>query len=374
MVAGGPRTTRPAAKSGVLAARELLAEAEAAFGPQATLPPPEQDVSSSSTPAGSRKPSKSLNSTASRVSRFFDDDTTTFRNGIAGEHYEVESALVDCSSSGQEKQGAHWVSDSDGEQWCLYDLGQKTVLTELNLKLKSGACNPQCVALSYCTADHLKKAKESTFISVKRSYVGDTAESLHLGFRCEDEARFWKVSYPINWGGEKTVIEDLQFIAEDVGSRKLCSGLKQMSHEHSTHLGKLCNIFDETATLTDEQKEVRSLARKHNVPLGDAETLRLKFEKYDEDNSGNICKEEFSNILRELIRVKNTSDIPQERFNHYWREVDLDHSGEISFEEFLIWYTNIVKTGSLNPKSFYATFGGNRLNVLAAATDRPERN
>lgn len=50
---------------------------------------------------------------------------------------------MDCSSSGQEKHGAHWVSDNDGEQWCLYDLGQKTVLTELNLKLKSGACNPQ---------------------------------------------------------------------------------------------------------------------------------------------------------------------------------------------------------------------------------------
>lgn len=33
------------------------------------------------------------------------------------------------------------------------------------------------------------------------------------------------MSYPINWGGEKTVIEDLQFIAEDVGSRKLCTSI-----------------------------------------------------------------------------------------------------------------------------------------------------
>ena len=55
--------------------------------------------------------------------------------------------------------------------------------------------------------------------------------------------------------------------------------------------------------------------------------LRQKFERYDEDDSGQICKEEFSKILAELIRVKNPDDIPQERFNHYWREVDQDQSG-----------------------------------------------
>ena len=62
--------------------------------------------------------------------------------------------------------------------------------------------------------------------------------------------------------------------------------------------------------------------------------------------------------------MKNPSDIPKERFNHYWREVDHDQSGEIDFEEFLVWYQNIVKAGSLNPQSFYATFGVGRLSTL----------
>ena len=58
-----------------------------------------------------------------------------------------------------------------------------------------------------------------------------------------------------------------------------------------------------------------------------AENLRVKFDKYDEDASGQISKDEFSKILAELIKVKTPGDIPQERFNHYWREVDQDQSG-----------------------------------------------
>ncbi|CAD7925355.1 unnamed protein product [Amoebophrya sp. A120] len=371
MTSASTRSATRSHKSSINAARQLLADAEAAFNPHA-----DEHISvASSTPSGSRKPSKGTLSSTSRVSKFFDDEGVTFRNGIAGEHYEMGAALVDCSSTSK-TEDAHWSSaEEEGEQWCIYDLGERTVLTELNFKFAGGGCMPQCVAISYCTASSLKEAKTATFISVKRSFVPQDSTKLHMGFRCEDAARFWKVSYPINWGGEKTVVADMQFIAEDVGSRKLCkilfdgfssdaravcgiffvlrdfcsemnfshnalkgNGLKQMSLEHSSQLGRLCNIFNETATLNDAQKEVRAIARKHNIPLGDAETLRVKFEKYDADGSGQISKDEFSCILRELIRVKNVSDIPQERFNHYWREVDLDHSGEISFEEFLVWY------------------------------------
>ena len=35
--------------------------------------------------------------------------------------------------------------------------------------------------------------------------------------------------------------------------------------------------------------------------------------------------------------VRKASEVPQERFNHYWREVDQDQSGQIDFEEFLVW-------------------------------------
>merc|ERR1712194_649370 len=142
-------------------------------------------------------------------------------------------------------------------------------------------------------------------------------------------------------------------------------GLKTLSDEHSQQLGRLCHIFDESTTLSTKQKEVRALARKHGVPLGDAENLRIKFEKYDEDHSGQISKEEFSKILMELIRVKSAEEIPAERFNHYWREVDQDQSGCIDFEEFLLWYQSIERAGSLNPEAFYATFGIERIKPLS---------
>ena len=80
---------------------------------------------------------------------------------------------------------------------------------------------------------------------------------------------------------------------------------------------------------SDQQKEDRGLARQYGVPIGDAEVLRHQFSKYDADGSGQIDKEEFSCILRELIKAKNPDDIPQERFEHYWREIDTDQSGEV---------------------------------------------
>ncbi|CAD7942596.1 unnamed protein product [Amoebophrya sp. A25] len=367
-----PSGTRNRGSATLGNARDLLAVAEAAFGGKPmSLADDRSTVASSA--SGSRSVSKSYSGASSRIPKFFDDDSkTTFRNGIAGDHYEIGAALVDCSSS-ESVGGAHWASKvrKDGqetaEEFCIYDLGERTVLTEVNMKFEPDSEeSPQCVHLSYCSADHLKqiKAGMADFISVKRSYVAKDAERLHMGFRCEDAARFWKLCYPMNWGGARTVVKKIQFVAEDVASRKMCNGLKQMSYEHSSQLGRLCSIFDEKETLTDAQLEVRALARKHGIPLGDAETLRLKFEKYDEDRSGHISKDEFSNILAELIRVKVAGDIPQERFNHYWREVDTDQSGEISFEEFLIWYTSIVKTGALNPKSFYAAFGKNRVRNM----------
>lgn len=146
-------------------------------------------------------------------------------------------------------------------------------------------------------------------------------------------------------------------------SRKVCAGLKEMSYEQSRQLGKLTEVFNEGDLLTDQQKEVRRLARRHSIALGDAENLRQSFEKYDEDKSGAISKTEFANILKEIIKVRN-GEIPQERFDHYWREVDVDQSGTIDFEEFLLWYINVVKSGSLSPESFYATFGVERLQVL----------
>merc|ERR1712194_937354 len=89
------------------------------------------------------------------------------------------------------------------------------------------------------------------------------------------------------------------------------------------------------------------------------------------DQSGQICKDEFSKIIAELIRVKTPSDVPQERFEHYWREADIDQSGQIDFEEFLIWYQSIAKTGSLNPEAFYATFGVARIQTLSKRLSQP---
>lgn len=84
--------------------------------------------------------------------------------------------------------------------------------------------------------------------------------------------------------------------------RSTGDGLKQLSNEHSQQLGKLCSVFDGDSCLSACQKEVRNLARKHSIPISQAEELRQKFEKYDEDNSGRdvrIVEEKLKGVILE---------------------------------------------------------------------------
>lgn len=129
--------------------------------------------------------------------------------------------------------------------------------------------------------------KSSAFLPNSPTHnVVHSAKKLHLAWRQDEIARYWKVHYPNNWEGETITVQAVQFICEEKETRKKAPGMKAMSNEHSAQLGRLCSMFDEKELLNDEQKTVRQMARLHGVNLGDAETLRIKFDKYDEDNSG----------------------------------------------------------------------------------------
>ena len=51
-------------------------------------------------------------------------------------------------------------------------------------------------------------------------------------------------------------------------------------------------------------------------------------------------------VIRGILKVSDPSDVPPRRLERYWREIDLDCSGTVDFEEFVIW----IPGGILEPK------------------------
>jgi len=131
----------------------------------------------------------------------------------------------------------------------------------------------------------------------------------------------------------------------------------------SMKLGRMATEFDMSRNLSEAQRAVRDMARVVGVSVDEAENLKKKFDHFDEDGSGNIDKNEFIQVLRSFTGSK--TEISKERFDCYWRDVDSDSSGEVDFEEFLMWYQTVVRGGGLSPEAFYATFGIQRLGLMS---------
>jgi Ca2+-binding EF-hand superfamily protein len=51
-------------------------------------------------------------------------------------------------------------------------------------------------------------------------------------------------------------------------------------------------------------------------------------------------------VIRGILKVSDPSDVPQSRLERYWREIDLDGSGTVDFEEFVIWMLGGTRSGT----------------------------
>jgi len=87
-----------------------------------------------------------------------------------------------------------------------------------------------------------------------------------------------------------------------------------------------------------EERHLREIARTYGHTIIDVERIKVVFDGFDEDGSGCIDEQEFADLLAKLMNVSDLSDVPASLFQRYWSEVDDDGSGEVDFEEFLVWY------------------------------------
>jgi len=101
----------------------------------------------------------------------------------------------------------------------------------------------------------------------------------------------------------------------------------------------MSSVFSEDLMVPQtEARRLRQLARDLDVSLLQVERVKTVFDKFDADHSGEIDKEEFVQVLCDMMKVKDQSDVSHSMLMRYWREVDFDNSGSVDFEEFLVWY------------------------------------
>jgi Ca2+-binding EF-hand superfamily protein len=99
------------------------------------------------------------------------------------------------------------------------------------------------------------------------------------------------------------------------------------------------NRFTEEFCVADpKQRQLREIARRNNLDLLEVERVQVVFDTFDTDKSGAIEQSEFRCVLAHLT---GEATVTADRFQRYWKEVDTDMSGEVSFEEFAIWYLKI---------------------------------
>lgn len=109
--------------------------------------------------------------------------------------------------------------------------------------------------------------------------------------------------------------------------------------------------------------DLRKYARTMNLDLSYVEKVLGEFRRWDKDHSGQMEKTEFVTCLRHVMQSQDEFDIPAERIDRFWKEVDQDGSGAISPEEFIMWYMKYFPVASGDSQSIPASMVYKRLSV-----------
>eukprot|EP00811_Abedinium_folium_P034391 NODE_7276_length_1594_cov_1.865712.p1 GENE.NODE_7276_length_1594_cov_1.865712~~NODE_7276_length_1594_cov_1.865712.p1 ORF type:complete len:508 (-),score=126.68 NODE_7276_length_1594_cov_1.865712:71-1399(-) len=142
-----------------------------------------------------------------------------------------------------------------------------------------------------------------------------------------------------------TAIRNHLSIPEDVGVPDAClnrafrnaDGQLKLHIDFETFLLWSINTYPEEM-LHPIERENRQVSRKHNIDICVVERIRVIFQRYDVKDSGEIDEESFRQVLTDLMDIKDISCISNTRLQVFWREIDTDGSGSVTFEEFVLWY------------------------------------
>jgi Ca2+-binding EF-hand superfamily protein len=138
--------------------------------------------------------------------------------------------------------------------------------------------------------------------------------------------------------------EQRKQMARDLNNNDSLIGQKM--HDASTMFrmpteAELVNYFKEEECVDVEERKFRKLIKSLGISILDGEDIRKKFESLDLNKNGRLEKDEFSELIAEMLGfVSSKVPVPQSEVDKYWRGIPKDNLGEetINFENFLIWF------------------------------------
>ncbi|CAE7596025.1 unnamed protein product [Symbiodinium natans] len=114
---------------------------------------------------------------------------------------------------------------------------------------------------------------------------------------------------------------------------------------------------------TTSTRLVQTVAHRCGLRVSEVDRIYMHFQKFDLDKSGEIEFVEFEAMIKSLIGVSQTTDLPKERLQRFWKEMDTDGNGIVDFGEFTQWYIKYFPTSTMMEDSsggvleaFYASY------------------
>lgn len=157
------------------------------------------------------------------------------------------------------------------------------------------------------------------------------------------EACYWKLTIVNNWGSTKR-LQVMSPLRLTTLIQVQTGGLSRMRASFIEHqAGKLAGdslirAFDlETLGVDSEAVQLRRLAKKFGISILDIEDMHRLFSNATSDGKV-IVQSEFTSMLLKLYGTEDLSEVPPQRLRFFWQQADQDGSGEIDFEEFIMWY------------------------------------
>lgn len=128
--------------------------------------------------------------------------------------------------------------------------------------------------------------------------------------------------------------------------------------------------FREEHLLSEGQRDIRAIARKHGLKVVDVEDYKQKFDLYDVDGSGEIEYEEFSALTQKLLKIPEGMSLPEKRMQSLWREADSDGQGQVDFEEFLNFYRKYFDSDSTGENPLDTLYSSIRRFIPPTSTEQ----
>mmetsp|Transcript_73035 Transcript_73035/g.237493 ORF Transcript_73035/g.237493 Transcript_73035/m.237493 type:complete len:711 (+) Transcript_73035:57-2189(+) len=109
---------------------------------------------------------------------------------------------------------------------------------------------------------------------------------------------------------------------------------------------------------------LRKYAVEKGIDLPYVEKVHGEFKKWDVDKDNALSKEEFTTCFRHLMNSKEDFDVPPERVERFWAEVDTNRNGTVEWEEFFMWYMRYFKISESAPDELPASMVYRRLSQM----------